>query len=39
MAVSFGTSDYISGGVIFALVALNVGTGTISQYKVRQDGL
>ena len=36
MAVSFGTMDFISGGVIFALVVLNVATGTISQYKAEK---
>jgi len=33
MAVSFGTRDWISGGVIFALVGLNVITGTMSEWK------
>lgn len=36
MAVSFGTQDYISGGVIAALVVLNVGVGTINEYKAEK---
>jgi len=35
-AVSSAHACRISGGVIFALVALNVGTGTISQYKAEK---
>ncbi|KAL7006511.1 hypothetical protein EMMF5_003932 [Cystobasidiomycetes sp. EMM_F5] len=35
-AVSFGTQDYISGGVIAALVFLNVGVGTINEYKAEK---
>jgi potassium/sodium efflux P-type ATPase len=33
MAVSFGTQDFISGGVIAALVVVNVGVGTVNEYK------
>jgi len=36
MAVSFGTSDFISGGVIAALVVINVGVGTINEYKAEK---
>jgi len=36
MAVSFGTQDFISGGVIAALVVINVGVGTINEYKAEK---
>lgn len=36
MAVSFGTQDFISGGVIAALVVLNVGVGTINEYNAEK---
>jgi Na+-exporting ATPase len=36
MAVSFGTMDWVSGGVIAALVILNVGVGTINEYKAEK---
>lgn len=36
MAVSFGTSDFISGGVIGALVVVNVGVGTINEYQAEK---
>lgn len=36
MAVSFGTMDWVSGGVIAALVVLNVGVGTINEYKAEK---
>ncbi|EPQ29969.1 uncharacterized protein PFL1_02641 [Pseudozyma flocculosa PF-1] len=32
MAVSFGTQDFISGGVIAALVVINVAVGTVNEY-------
>lgn len=32
----FGTQDYISGGVIAALVVLNVAVGTINEYKAEK---
>lgn len=34
--LGFGTQDYISGGVIAALVFLNVGVGTINEYKAEK---
>ena len=36
MAVSFGTMDWVSGGVIAALVILNVGVGTVNEYKAEK---
>lgn len=36
MAVSFGTMDWVSGGVIAALVVLNVGVGTVNEYKAEK---
>jgi Na+-exporting ATPase len=36
MAVSFGTQDFISGGVIAALVVINVGVGTINEYQAEK---
>ncbi|KAH8919182.1 potassium/sodium eff [Atractiella rhizophila] len=36
MAVSFGTQDWISGGVIAALVILNVVTGTTQEWKAEK---
>ena len=42
MAVSLGTMDYISGGVIAALVLLNVTVGTYTEWqaeKVSRDWL
>lgn len=36
MAVSFGTRDFISGGVIAALVVVNVGVGAVNEYKAEQ---
>ena len=32
----FHPADYISGGVIAALVILNVGVGTINEYKAEK---
>lgn len=34
--VGFGTQDYISGGVIAALVFLNVGVSTINEYQAEK---
>ena len=36
MAVSFGTSDWISGGVILALVVLNVAVGTVNEWQAEK---
>ena len=36
MAVSIGTTDYTSGGVIAALVLLNVVTGTSNEWKAEK---
>jgi hypothetical protein len=36
MATSFGTMDWISGGVIAALVALNVCVGTITEWQAEK---
>lgn len=36
MAVSFGTFDYISGGVIAALVILNVVVGTYTEWEAEK---
>ncbi|KAJ9124555.1 hypothetical protein QFC24_003347 [Naganishia onofrii] len=36
MAVSFGTQDFISGGVIAALIVINVGVGTINEYNAEK---
>lgn len=36
MAVSFGTQDWISGGVIAALVIVNVAVGTVNEYKAEK---
>ncbi|WWC97573.1 potassium/sodium efflux P-type ATPase, fungal-type [Kwoniella sp. B9012] len=36
MAVSFGTMDWISGGVIGALVVLNVTVGTITEWQAEK---
>ena len=36
MAVSLGTFDYTSGGVIAALVILNVATGTVNEWKAEK---
>lgn len=36
MAVSFGTQDWISGGVIAALVVVNVAVGTINEYNAEK---
>lgn len=36
MAVSLGTMDYTSGGVIAALVILNVATGTSNEWKAEK---
>ena len=36
MAVSLGTFDYISGGVIAALVILNVSVGTYTEWQAEK---
>ncbi|KAJ9104970.1 hypothetical protein QFC19_003767 [Naganishia cerealis] len=36
MAVSFGTQDFISGGVIAALIVINVGVGTVNEYQAEK---
>lgn len=36
MAVSFGTQDFIAGGVIAALVVVNVGVGTVNEYQAEK---
>jgi Na+-exporting ATPase len=36
MAVSFGTMDWISGGVIAALVILNVGVGSYTEWQAEK---
>lgn len=36
MAVSFGTQDFISGGVIAALIVINVGVGTINEFQAER---
>jgi len=36
MAVSFGTQDWISGGVIFALVVINVGVSTANEWSAEK---
>jgi Na+-exporting ATPase len=36
MAVSFGTMDWISGGVIAALVLLNVTVGAITEWQAEK---
>jgi magnesium-transporting ATPase (P-type) len=36
MAVSFGTMDWISGGVIAALVFLNVGVGSYTEWQAEK---
>lgn len=36
MAVSFGTTDWISGGVIAALVIINVGVGTYTEWEAEK---
>jgi P-type Na+/K+ transporter len=38
MAVSFGTMDWISGGVIAALVILNVTVGTYTEWQAEKVG-
>ena len=38
MAVSFGTTDWISGGVIAALVLLNVTVGAITEWQAEKVG-
>lgn len=39
MAVSFGTFDYISGGVIAALVILNVSVGAYTEWQAEKVSL
>ena len=36
MAVSFGTQDFIAGGVIAALVVVNVGVGTVNEFQAEK---
>ena len=36
MAVSFGTMDWISGGVIAALVILNVSVGAYTEWQAEK---
>lgn len=36
MAVSFGTMDFISGGVIAALVVLNVTVGGYTEWQAEK---
>ena len=36
MAVSFGTTDFISGGVIAALVLLNVVVGAYTEWEAEK---
>lgn len=36
MAVSFGTMDWISGGVIAALVLLNVTVGAYTEWEAEK---
>ena len=36
MAVSFGTTDWISGGVIAALVLLNVVVGSYTEWQAEK---
>lgn len=36
MAVSFGTQDFIAGGVIAALVVVNVGVGTVNEHQAEK---
>jgi magnesium-transporting ATPase (P-type) len=36
MAVSFGTMDWISGGVIGALVLLNVSVGAYTEWQAEK---
>lgn len=38
MAVSFGTMDWISGGVIAALVLLNVSVGSYTEWEAEKVG-
>jgi len=39
MAVSFGTMDWISGGVIAALVILNVTVGAYTEWQAEKASL
>lgn len=39
MAVSFGTMDWISGGVIAALVILNVSVGGYTEWQAEKVSL
>jgi hypothetical protein len=39
MAVSFGTMDFISGGVIAALVILNVSVGGYTEWQAEKVSL
>lgn len=38
MALSYGVSDYVEGGVITAVIVANVLIGFYQEYKAEKDG-
>jgi Na+-exporting ATPase len=36
MALSFGVADYIEGGVLAAVIVLNVSIGFVQEYKAEK---